>query len=397
MANTAVFLGAGFVTPGDALSGDGSILTPLDVLVDGSTIDINGSNQLEAINTTEPGGADTSVQYNNGGAFGGFGTWDGSLLTVPGSVLFGDDGTFSYDTTGGVDSNVFRVGIDNDFTTDGVPGYAMMLGDGNAFDNSAADDIGVDQLFIIGASLDVTFTQSGGDLFLFGEHMFITDEFYTQQYGLGMGGGGADINVKGGEAWTVIAGGVGNNDLDFFHQSLAIGGDIDFHISDPEVVNTNWRQNFLIGRNIDLTDSGFVTALGQNIAVNKAAGGFSVLVGAELTVSGTSIGNGVFEFGTYLDNDDHDFVFLFGDNLTATDDDQTWFGSASNAVFFASGAAGFTFAGGPVVVPGLQVTMQTPASAGAAGVKDTIAFDTDYIYICTATNTWKRVAIATWP
>ena len=31
-----------------------------------------------------PGGADTSVQYNNGGAFGGFGTWNGSTLTVPG-------------------------------------------------------------------------------------------------------------------------------------------------------------------------------------------------------------------------------------------------------------------------------------------------------------------------
>ena len=31
-----------------------------------------------------PGGADTSVQYNNGGAFGGFGTWNGSALTVPG-------------------------------------------------------------------------------------------------------------------------------------------------------------------------------------------------------------------------------------------------------------------------------------------------------------------------
>lgn len=37
-----------------------------------------------------------------------------------------------------------------------------------------------------------------------------------------------------------------------------------------------------------------------------------------------------------------------------------------------------------------------PASAGATGVKGDIAFDSSYIYICTATNTWKRVAIATW-
>lgn len=37
-----------------------------------------------------------------------------------------------------------------------------------------------------------------------------------------------------------------------------------------------------------------------------------------------------------------------------------------------------------------------PASAGATGVAGTFAFDTGFLYVCTATNTWKRVAIATW-
>lgn len=41
-------------------------------------------------------------------------------------------------------------------------------------------------------------------------------------------------------------------------------------------------------------------------------------------------------------------------------------------------------------------TSTTPASAGAAGVAGTVCRDADYIYVCTATNTWKRVAIATW-
>lgn len=41
-------------------------------------------------------------------------------------------------------------------------------------------------------------------------------------------------------------------------------------------------------------------------------------------------------------------------------------------------------------------TAQTPASASAAGTTGTVAWDTNYIYICTATNTWKRAAIATW-
>jgi len=44
----------------------------------------------------------------------------------------------------------------------------------------------------------------------------------------------------------------------------------------------------------------------------------------------------------------------------------------------------------------LIVATQTPASASASGVAGTIAWDADYIYVCVATDTWKRVAIATW-
>ena len=41
-------------------------------------------------------------------------------------------------------------------------------------------------------------------------------------------------------------------------------------------------------------------------------------------------------------------------------------------------------------------TAQTPASATATGTAGTVCWDASYIYVCTATNTWKRVAIATW-
>jgi len=37
-----------------------------------------------------------------------------------------------------------------------------------------------------------------------------------------------------------------------------------------------------------------------------------------------------------------------------------------------------------------------PSTASSTGVKGQIAFDTSYIYICIATNTWMRAAIATW-
>jgi hypothetical protein len=41
-------------------------------------------------------------------------------------------------------------------------------------------------------------------------------------------------------------------------------------------------------------------------------------------------------------------------------------------------------------------TAKTPASATATGTTGEIAWDANYIYVCTATNTWKRTAIATW-
>lgn len=41
-------------------------------------------------------------------------------------------------------------------------------------------------------------------------------------------------------------------------------------------------------------------------------------------------------------------------------------------------------------------TTKTPASAGATGTTGDVCWDASYIYVCTATNTWKRAAIATW-
>ena len=38
----------------------------------------------------------------------------------------------------------------------------------------------------------------------------------------------------------------------------------------------------------------------------------------------------------------------------------------------------------------------TPSSAGDFGVAGEIRWDANYIYVCTATDTWKRVAISTW-
>jgi hypothetical protein len=41
-------------------------------------------------------------------------------------------------------------------------------------------------------------------------------------------------------------------------------------------------------------------------------------------------------------------------------------------------------------------TAKTPSSATAAGNQGDICWDANYIYVCTATNTWMRAALATW-
>lgn len=44
----------------------------------------------------------------------------------------------------------------------------------------------------------------------------------------------------------------------------------------------------------------------------------------------------------------------------------------------------------------LVQALATPATSSSTGVQGTIVWDANYIYIATATNTWKRVAITTW-
>ena len=69
-------------------------------------------------------------------------------------------------------------------------------------------------------------------------------------------------------------------------------------------------------------------------------------------------------------------------------------GSSSTALTLDS-SQDATFAG-EVFAPTLVIGSGSPASATATGTAGQIQFDANYIYICTATNTWKRVAISTW-
>lgn len=45
---------------------------------------------------------------------------------------------------------------------------------------------------------------------------------------------------------------------------------------------------------------------------------------------------------------------------------------------------------------GIPVWVTVPASSGAAGTAGQMAYDSDYLYVCVAANTWRRIALNDW-
>jgi hypothetical protein len=95
-------------------------------------------------------------------------------------------------------------------------------------------------------------------------------------------------------------------------------------------------------------------------------------IGARLSAVTTNVGSGTEAFNLQ--------VLLMAAGATAT----------AVATFNSNG--NFAITGNTLNIP----VIRTPASAAAPGTKGDICWDTSYIYVCVATDTWERVAIATW-
>jgi hypothetical protein len=67
-------------------------------------------------------------------------------------------------------------------------------------------------------------------------------------------------------------------------------------------------------------------------------------------------------------------------------------GAAATMVAKFTSAGNFGIVGNTLNI----ATSKTPASAGAPGTTGDICWDSSYIYVCVATDTWKRTAISTW-
>mgnify|MGYP003638844029 CR=1 FL=1 len=133
---------------------------------------------------------------------------------------------------------------------------------------------------------------------------------------------------------------------------------------------------------------------GATLAGTTISGGFTVSNASGNILLGPENATGQLKVGRSTKThtvDIHDGVTEDGKTATVNIGTSGASGSTTNINIGGGVGTCTTTIDADLVIPG-----ETPASATAAGTAGQIAWDVNYIYICTATNTWKRVAIGTW-
>jgi hypothetical protein len=242
-------------------------------------------------------------------------------------------------------------------------------------------------------------------------------------------------SINTGIAWAplVLQGGAGGNVL--IGTTTDISGTGGLHVAGTGTASTTTSGALRVGSNVGLSGnaggashfggtvisaSGFgvgdtpATATGYATSILSAGNGaFFDFARTTATARKWRVGVGLQASDTFIIEDVTaavDPVIITGGALSAGKFDIKYTTSASSsttgALTIGNGTAatnvaiggGNVNAGGTLVVGGtvIHTLSATPASASAAGTVGTMSWDANYIYICTATNTWKRVAIATW-
>ena len=148
----------------------------------------------------------------------------------------------------------------------------------------------------------------------------------------------------------------------------------------------------------------YAASISSTGAITGATGGFSAPSGS-IAITSTTGTNQVYvrydnTGGTYYIGAENSTGSGFG----ATPYDMIAFAPTGKGISSLVGASLITraAAGGLTVYGAMNATGlisgggSTPASSSAPGQAGTITWDASYIYVCIATNTWKRVAISTW-
>jgi hypothetical protein len=130
---------------------------------------------------------------------------------------------------------------------------------------------------------------------------------------------------------------------------------------------------------------GSTTDTGIRLQVTGSITSTATVTGLNVTATSTVQGGNVFGSGSVGASSDGGIIFIGG----------------SADIQLKRGSTGPTWdvcsAGGLRILDAAGTAIVTaPSSASATGALATVRVDANYIYVCTAANTWKRVAIATW-
>ena len=128
---------------------------------------------------------------------------------------------------------------------------------------------------------------------------------------------------------------------------------------------TSGIDNYAIGQLAlgALTSGNYNTAMGRQAGYSTTTGSYNVFIGYQAGYNET--GSNML----YIDNSSSSTPLILGDFAN------NWLKIHND-----------------LILPSPTV----PGSASATGTAGTISWDASYIYVCTATNTWKRAALSTW-
>ena len=180
---------------------------------------------------------------------------------------------------------------------------------------------------------------------------------------------------------------------------------------------TGYVTNFGMVRDLDTS----AYTVGDTIWLSQTAGEFTnvrpaapahaIRLGYVTTVNATT---GVIllsvDTGSDLKNDhDVNLTGLANDDVLQYNSATTlWENTASPLLALADGSTGVTQSPGDnstklattaytdAAVTNNLEKVSVPSTSSDVGTTNQIAWDTDYIYVCTAANTWKRVGLSTW-
>ena len=384
---------------------------------------------------TEPAGVDGQIQFNDDGAFGG------ARLVYGAS---GNNSTISHSAPGAISytGNTIRM-ADTDFNSYIEVGNGYM-----AFENSPFGGFEMDtnnfRIFAVGGGASATFEVAGGENYRFwsgagsfyGNFDFtniatsnktftfpnvsggvavdsIDNEFTTGQtitvpdaanvLGLTINQNDVTNNPNGlnivnagtGDELTLENTNAGDQGvvLNLYHNSASPADfdfqDILFNFNNSSATKTLFAYFDVFAQDVTAgTEGGSLNIGVKRAGVNRTMLGIGVDDAFDL-INGVQIGDGL-SAAVLKSGGEQDLILRTGNVTTGriliTD-------GANGNISIEPDGTGALVADTDTI---RLTTPKTPASATAAGTAGDITWDTDYIYVCTATNTWKRSALTTW-